>query len=102
MQRSRYAPEEHARRHPSYHAILPSQRSARGLQRDEESKEERYGCIQVALLEPDIGGEVRRLGISYLYHGYSQRRALVNRVLNSTNIRFVKGVEEEQKCKEGQ
>jgi hypothetical protein len=66
MQRSGQAPEEHARRHPCHHAILPAQGGAEGLQRNKESKEEGHGRVEVALLEADVRGKVGRLGIPYL------------------------------------
>lgn len=66
MQHSAQPPQQHARRYPSNHAILASQRGAGGLKRDEEGEEEGYGGVEVALLYPDISREVRRLCIANL------------------------------------
>jgi hypothetical protein len=66
MQHSAQPPQQHARRHPSDHAILAAQRSPGGLEGDEEGEEEGYGRVEVALVESNIGREVPRLGIANL------------------------------------
>lgn len=71
MQRRRESPDEHAAWHPCDHAISPAQRSTERLQGDKEGEEEGDGRVDVALLEPNISCEVRRLGIPYLQHPMS-------------------------------
>jgi hypothetical protein len=102
MQRRRDAPEEHARRHPRDHAISPAEGGARGLQRNEEGKEEGHGRVEVALLEPDVGREVCRFGISYLRTHVNHGATDIMSLSRSTNIRLVKRVEQEQERQEGQ
>jgi hypothetical protein len=72
VERSRRAPEEHAAGDPGHHAISAAQSSPERLQGDEEGEEEGYGRVDVALAEPDVGGEVGRLGIPYLQRCGSQ------------------------------
>jgi hypothetical protein len=107
VQRRGHAPEEHARRHPRDHAISPAQGGARGLQRDEEGEEEGHGRVEVALLEPNVGREVCRLGISYLRaHCACQLRCALSNAAGTrstpTYIRLVQRVEQEQERQEGQ
>jgi hypothetical protein len=72
VERSRRTPEEHATGDPGYHAISATQGCTERLQGNEEGEEEGYGRVDVALAEPDVGGEVGRLGISYLQTCCSQ------------------------------
>lgn len=99
MQHSAQSPQQHARWHPSHHAILASQRRAGRLESHEESEEERYGSIQIALFEPNIGREVCRLGVANLSFQSAHMRKLGR---SRRYVGLVEGVEEEQQGKERQ
>lgn len=76
MQHRRQPPQQHARRHPSHHAIPPTQCSARRLEGDKEGEEEGDGRVEVALLEPNVCREVRRLCIANLQNCSLAQRCL--------------------------
>jgi hypothetical protein len=59
MQRRRNAPQQHATRHPSNHAIAPAERGTSWLQRNEEGKEQHERRVEIALVEPNVCREVR-------------------------------------------
>jgi hypothetical protein len=66
MQRRSNPPQQHATRDPPDHTISPTKRRARGLQRDEEGKEEHNRCIEIAFVEAYVGREMRRLCVADL------------------------------------
>jgi hypothetical protein len=66
MQRRGNPPQQHATRNPLNHTISPPERRARGLQRDEEGKEEHNRCIEIAFFEAYVGREMRRLCVADL------------------------------------
>jgi hypothetical protein len=102
MECSRGAPEQHAAGDPGHHAISAAQSRPERLQSHEEGEEEGQGRVDVALAQPNVGGEVGRLGVPYLRHlAVSDAVGREGRA-TGTDVGLVEGVEEEQQGQEGQ
>jgi hypothetical protein len=105
MQRRSNPPQQHATRDPPNHAISPPERGARGLQRDEEGKEEHNRCIQIAFVETYVGREMRRLCVANLGFRLAIQSSLRGPLplprqmdsLRQTHIRLIQRIKQKQR-----